>query len=225
VQEGDRFAHVRGRAVVEAHLHAHVVPALRLDHLPPFPDVVGRRLLDVDVLAGLAGQDGGQRVPVVGRDDRHGVDGLVVEHTVQVPLRAWCHARLLLDEAHAACEQALVGVAERPHLHVVAVLQGTPVVQVHGALVADANHGDVDAVVGALDLRIRLGAHAHGADGEAGRADQALFDEVAAVARLHGRSPGGGEPGSSIGNAPSIDGLSGEGDRQTISATDSWSAA
>src|SRR5690606_13379098 len=75
------------------------------------------------------------------------------------------------------------------------------------------------------DLRIRLRAHAHGADGEAGGADEALLDEVAAVAGVHGRLPGGGEPGRRFGNGPSIDGLPGGGDRQAITATDSWSAA
>ena len=75
-------------------LERHCVPcctialilAGRLDHLPAFEDVVRCRLLDVHVLAGLAGPDRRQRVPVVGRGERNGVDRLVVEHRAIVGL-------------------------------------------------------------------------------------------------------------------------------------------
>ena len=43
------------------------------DHVEAFVDLVAHRLLDVDVLAGLAGMDGHQGVPVVGRADDDGV--------------------------------------------------------------------------------------------------------------------------------------------------------
>src|SRR5207245_9956542 len=44
-----------------------------------FVDVVTARLLDVDVLARLAGPDGHQRVPVVRSGDRDGVEVLVLQ--------------------------------------------------------------------------------------------------------------------------------------------------
>src|SRR5262245_21033201 len=47
------------------HLHHALVLAGRLDHLAAFDEVVRDRFLDVHVLAGLAGPDGRQRVPVV----------------------------------------------------------------------------------------------------------------------------------------------------------------
>jgi hypothetical protein len=50
----------------------------------PFADVVRTGLLDVEVLAGLAGQDGGRPMPVVGGCDPDGVDGPVVEHSPKV---------------------------------------------------------------------------------------------------------------------------------------------
>ena len=45
----------------------------------PFGQVVGQRLLDVDILAGIAGVDGHRHVPVVGAADQDGVDVLAVE--------------------------------------------------------------------------------------------------------------------------------------------------
>ncbi len=165
---------------------------------------MGGGLLDVYVLAGLAGEHGGQRVPVVRRHDRDGVNRLVLEHAVQVPRRGRRRTRLLLHESQGRREEPLVGVAQRTHLDVVAVLQGTPVVQVHRALVTDADDGDTDTVVGALDGGVRLRAHAHGADSEARRADQALLDEVSTVAGVHGQESGGKEP-VCRGDAPSIE--------------------
>ena len=55
-----------------------------LDALAAFPDLVADRLFDVDVLAGLAGPDGDERVPVVGRGGGDGVDFLVVEELADV---------------------------------------------------------------------------------------------------------------------------------------------
>ena len=75
----DRFLNVRRAPPLGSDLDDALVLARRLDHPPAFDDVVAGRLLDVDILAGLAGQHGQQRVPVVGRGDRDGVDRLVVE--------------------------------------------------------------------------------------------------------------------------------------------------
>src|SRR5262245_9948930 len=72
--------HVAGRtAVLRADLHHAVVFARRFDHSAAFPDIVRWRLLDIDVLTGLAGTDRSRRVPVIGSGDDNGVDGLVVE--------------------------------------------------------------------------------------------------------------------------------------------------
>ena len=49
-----------------------------------FADVVGARLLDVDVLAGVQRQQRDRRVPMVGRGDRHGVDGRIVKNAAEV---------------------------------------------------------------------------------------------------------------------------------------------
>ena len=92
------------RAALRAGLDDAVVFARRLDHLAAFPDVVRDRLLDVDVLARLAGPDDDQRMPVVRRGDGDGVDVLVFEQLADIgvglhrlafvgePLRAACRA-------------------------------------------------------------------------------------------------------------------------------------
>ena len=58
---------------MDAHLANPAVPAHRLNHRPAFGDTERKRLLDIHVLARLAGLNRLQRVPVVGRGDDHRV--------------------------------------------------------------------------------------------------------------------------------------------------------
>ena len=58
-----------------------------LGHLSAFIDRMRDGLFDVDMLAGLAGPDGQQRVPVVGRGRDDCIDVLAVEHGPQVGCR------------------------------------------------------------------------------------------------------------------------------------------
>src|SRR5262249_30352394 len=70
---------LRRAAALRAVLHDAVVLAGRLDGDPALVDVVTARLFDVDILAGLAGPDGHQRMPVIRRGDRDGVEVLVFQ--------------------------------------------------------------------------------------------------------------------------------------------------
>jgi hypothetical protein len=65
------------------------VLAGHFDHAPALDKVVRSRLFDVNVLAGLAGPDGGQRVPVIrgGNGDRG--DVLVLQDAANVLFDAW----------------------------------------------------------------------------------------------------------------------------------------
>ena len=83
-EEGDGVLDALVAAALGAGLDDPVVLPRGLDDPPAFADVVADRLLDVDVLAGLAGPDRRQGVPVVGRGDRDGVDRLVVEQAADV---------------------------------------------------------------------------------------------------------------------------------------------
>ncbi len=56
-----------------------------------------------------------------------------------------------------------------------------------GTLVAHADDGDVDAIVGTGDGRIGLGAESHSSDRDAQRTNHAGFDELSpvVVVRVH----------------------------------------
>ena len=128
-----------------------LVLAGRLDHLAAFEDVVGRGLLDVHVLARLAGPDRRQRVPVVGRGDDDRVDVLVVEQLAQVGVRL--DARIvraeLLDLRH---EMGLVAVAQGGEAQAGNLQMRPDLVLAHAADLharADADDAQADVVVGA----------------------------------------------------------------------------
>src|SRR5437016_10981632 len=72
--------------VLGSHLdHALILPG-RGNHLLPFPKVVRKRLLDINVLAGLTSPNGSQRVPVILQGDHHRINGLIVEHASKIRL-------------------------------------------------------------------------------------------------------------------------------------------
>ena len=77
----------RGPAL-QADLDDAVVLACRGQHGLAFQDVDADRLLAVDVDAGPAGGDHGERVPVVGRRDQHEVQLLLLQHFPVVEVRA-----------------------------------------------------------------------------------------------------------------------------------------
>src|SRR5688572_23746678 len=109
-QELDGLAEHSSASPLRAGGHDATVAACRLDHSPSFDDVVADRLLAVDVLAGLTGPDRHQRMPVVGRGDRHGVDVAILEHATEVGLRFRIAAPLLLHEGEGAREMPFVDV-------------------------------------------------------------------------------------------------------------------
>src|SRR5262249_21194375 len=136
-----RLLDLRPAPPLVAHLHAAVVLAGGLDHQLALARVVAARLLDVDVLAGGAGQDRGRGVPVVaGRNDQR-LDPPGVEDAAEVGdgLR-----RLALD---------LTGL--------LGGLGGA-------VLVGVADVGDLDAGLAAevLDVVEPAAAHAHDADAQ-----------------------------------------------------------
>src|SRR5213083_1535403 len=80
----ERLPQERARTILRAHLdHAAVLPGRR-HHLLSFPKIVGKRFLDINVLAGLTGPNRRQRMPMIGQADDHRVDGFVVENSAEV---------------------------------------------------------------------------------------------------------------------------------------------
>ena len=112
----DGLAHRLRAAELHAVLDDPAMLLGRLDHLPPFVDVVAPRLLDVHVLARLAGPDRRQGVPVVGRRDADHVDVLAVEDAAEVGLGLGLVAVLGGELLGPLGKDLLVGVAEHGDL-------------------------------------------------------------------------------------------------------------
>ena len=120
-------------------------------------------LLDVDVLTGVEGQDGGGRVPVVRRGDQDGVHPLVVEHLAQVFDGPGGLLRPVLDELGRGRQTVAVHVADVGDLDVVPRGQRAEVVRPHAAGADDAED-DLAAVGG----RSRGGPEGQGRGAEGG---------------------------------------------------------
>ncbi len=125
--------------------HAVVFAGRRHD-LAGFEDVMRARLFDVDILAGLAGPDRSERVPVVGGGQGDGVDGLVLEQLAVVGVGSRALLGLFLDLLGPFLEHGFVHVAQCRHLGVrklgIAVDMGA-------AAAANAHAGHADSIVGA----------------------------------------------------------------------------
>ena len=78
-------------APVGAHLYDALGALGRFHHFAAFDDGQAERLLDIDILTGVAGIDEHRGMPVVGRGDDHGVDVFVFEELLVlfVPVSAW----------------------------------------------------------------------------------------------------------------------------------------
>src|SRR5262245_10843732 len=112
VDEGDGVAQTLLATALRAGLANAVEFAGGLDDAAAFADVVADRLLDVNVLAGLHGPDGGQGVPVVGRGNADGVNRLVFENLADVLDVFGGEALLLLGVGHGRADDALINVAD-----------------------------------------------------------------------------------------------------------------
>ena len=132
----------RPQPAFDADLDDDVVPLRGLDHEPALADVVAGRLLDVDVLAGVGGEDRPRGVPVVGRGDPHGLDLLIVEHLSQVLDRPRRLAGLL-DRLRRVRQPVGIHLAHVADLDILASGQQPEVVRTHPAA---TDQGDRQAV-------------------------------------------------------------------------------
>ena len=144
VHPGQRLLDRGRRADLGAGLDDPVVLRGRVDDLAALPDVVGNGLLQVNVLARLAGPHGLQRVPVVRRRDGHRVDVVALQELPVVDDRQRI-GRAGLDRPglrgleHVAVDVAESGDFDARHLHVV--------VDVVVAAAAQADDGDAEHLV------------------------------------------------------------------------------
>ena len=153
---------------------------LRLHQHLAFGRIVAAWLFQIDVLARLQAGNGHRRMPVVGSGDGDGIYILLLENFAEIFFRRRRLAHLLL---HAVCELlediavhiadmrdaggAPVGL-ERREMSV-----GTPV---------QADHGKVQAIVGAQNLAIALGRASHG---QARRSNRKRIEKLTSSYHIH----------------------------------------
>ena len=101
---------------LNADLDNPVVLVGGLQHRLAFAHVVRGGFFDVDVLAGLAGEDRGDRMPVRRRAHDDGVDRFVIEQASEVSFDGRPLALKLLDAFDALIEQSGIHIADRGDL-------------------------------------------------------------------------------------------------------------
>ena len=138
-------APVGGPVVVDvvAHLRDALVLVRRGHHGAAFADGIGERLLDEDVLAGAAGVDEGQRVPVVGRPHHDGVEFLALQQLAEIVERLGLAPLRFFDRGGGAIEVRLVQIADGGGVH---VRLPHELVEPRGALAAESDEADLNLV-------------------------------------------------------------------------------
>src|SRR5262245_13227616 len=159
-----------------------VVLASGLDSDTALVDVVAARLFHVDVLAGLAGPDGHQRMPVVRRGDGHNVDVLVFEDLTNVLFGFGLLASLAFDLLDPVGEGARIGIDEANDLD---TGHADELAEMTAAATIEARDSDADGFVGAQHLTRGLGA----GNGNRGSGGERGLKELATACPWHGASP------------------------------------
>ena len=143
------FDHAGVGARLAAVLANAIVLLDRAHQLTSFKRVMRAGLFDVDVLAGLAGPDGHERVPMIGRGDGNGVDLFVLEQLAHIDVGFWPGQAHLFDFADALARNVFVDIAERGELGLRDVREAADMIVAAAAHSAD---GHADAIVRAENL-------------------------------------------------------------------------
>lgn len=172
VNGGDLLGPSAAGAALRAVLDDAVVFAGGFNALAAFKDVVAAGLLDVDVFAGLASPDGDEGVPVVGRGNGDGVDGVVFQELADVGVGGDFGGVVFFQLIDSAANDVVVNVAESGDADAGNAPES---VDVGASAPVDADDGDSDVFVGAEDLGVRMSQRQAeaGADG--------VFDEVSTI--------------------------------------------
>ena len=163
----------RVAASLVAHLHEAIVLASGGDHQPRLGGVMAAGLLDVNMLAGLAAENGRRRVPEIRRGDGDGVEVRIVEHAPQIGDAPARRLLALGDDRQAVGGAVVIDVANVDHLN---VGEFQVILDVcHAA--AKAHHADsqlVGGLVGGVE-RVALG------QGGGGDSSGGVLEETATV--------------------------------------------
>ena len=131
---------------MDPHLNNTLVAVCRLHHFAALIDRQAQRLFAVDILAGVAGFDHLQGMPMVGSGDHHSVQGLVFD---QLPPVGIALGRvmsmvlgLLFGEIHvgglqvAKCSGSVIAELEKTIVHLVAPVADADVAYHHSIVCA-----------------------------------------------------------------------------------------
>ena len=160
------------RTGLRADLHEPVVFARRVDHLPPFPDEVRERFLDIHIAPRLARPDDRQRMPILHRRHAERVNVLPLHQLPDIHHLVGPILVFLLDQIRGSLQPQAVRVANGRDSH---VLLGAESGDVRRAARAAADDGNADFVVGAEGAR----AGQHGPRHRRRRGG--MLDELSAV--------------------------------------------
>ena len=97
-------------ARLRAVLNNPAITTRGFDHQSAFPDVVRARLLKVNVLACIAGQNGRRSMPVIGCRDHHSIDRLVIKDATHIPQRFRRFLAGLLDSRCGCGDHAVIDI-------------------------------------------------------------------------------------------------------------------
>ena len=177
---------VLATAPLRPHLDDALVALGRLEHRAPFVNGLGERLLDIHILPGLAGEDGRQGVPMVGRGDEHHIHILAIEHAVEVLHRIGFPAALLLANLDPFGDPRFVHVADHDAVHL-GVEEETFKVALSHAAAADQAEADlvVWARFGGADGPDKGGGETVEGDGRQTGSQGGFTQELAAGDRCH----------------------------------------
>jgi hypothetical protein len=131
-----------------------IVFAGGFDTLVALENVVAARLLDVNILARLAGPDSCQRMPVIGRSNGDSIDILVFQQLANIDVSAGLAVVSLLKCTALAVQDFPIDIAQGCNLYAIDILEST---DVRAPPAVDAYHSHADNIVGAADAGKRRG--------------------------------------------------------------------
>ena len=118
--EVDAVLEIRSVASLRASLVHAPQPMKRIGETAALGDRHRAGLLAIDVLSGLRGHDGQQRVPAIARGDQDGIDVLPLPQVVHVGVHlAVAVAVMPVDLGLDLFPPLVASIADRPELHVV----------------------------------------------------------------------------------------------------------
>ena len=161
VQEGlDRFVQPSDTRIaprLRAVLDDDTVFLLRFDDHASLNAIMAHRLFDIDMLASLRAPDRDQRVPMIGRGDRNGIDALVFQRLADVvePFGRELALGSAFGGPHRAGQHVVVRIDEVSDLDVILF---RPAIDMGFAAAVQTSHRDANAVIRAENFARRPGA-------------------------------------------------------------------